>query len=54
MLDKNLMNYVIYAKTKGYEDIRIHTNGLMLASEVIFEKYILAGVNAFIMSIHGY
>lgn len=54
MGDKNLLSYVLYARELWYEDIRIHTNGIVLSSKEVFEKYVLAGVNGFILSVHGY
>jgi len=54
LLDKNIFDYISFAKQKGYTDIRIHSNWLILSKKEIFEQYILSWVNAFIVSIHWY
>lgn len=53
-IDKHLNDYIVYAKSLWYTDIRIHTNWLILASKEIFEKYIQNGATGFIISVHGY
>lgn len=54
MLDPKLLVYVEYAKNLGYNDIRIHTNWLILSNKTIFEKYVKSWVSWFIISIHWY
>lgn len=54
LLDLNLQKYIIYSKEIWYNNIRIHTNWIILSSLSIFEKYIKAWANWFIISIHWY
>ncbi len=52
-IDKNLIQYIKYAKKLGYKVIQIQTNGRMLAYKEYCLELINAGANNFLVAIHG-
>ena len=53
-LDKNLLWYVVYAKSLWFNDIRIHTNWLTFSNKAFLDSFVREGVTAVIISIHWY
>jgi len=51
-INKNLINYILLAKKLGFQEVQLISNGRILADNNILKKFILAGVNVFIISIH--
>ena len=53
-LDKNILEYIKYAKKVGFKDIRVHTNWISFSDREVLNKYIDAWMTATIISIHWY
>lgn len=51
---KDFLEIVNYSKERGFEDIKITTNGRMLSYPEFCKQMIEAGVNRIIFSIHGH
>lgn len=53
-LDKNILTYITHAKSIGYEDIRVHTNGTTLVEREDILTFIRAWLSWLVISIHGF
>ena len=53
-LDRNLKKYIALCKETGYEDIRIHTNGLSFSNMDLLKEYVHLWTTGVVISIHGY
>jgi MoaA/NifB/PqqE/SkfB family radical SAM enzyme len=54
-LDKKLFDYIAYARESGsFDEIRLQTNGRLLADMAFAKKLVDAGVTEFFVSLHGH
>lgn len=52
-LHNGILDAVLYAKSLGYKEIELHTNGRRLAQERFGRDIVRAGVTMFLVSLHG-
>jgi len=52
-INPNILSFIKSAKTLGYKEIMLITNGRLLSNFDVAEKLVLAGANKFMFSIHG-
>lgn len=53
-LNKDLHEYIIFAKKQGYDNISITTNGRMISYNSFLNKLFHSGLNEIVISMHGY